>query len=195
MSTVRDELQRTKTTLASRVQSLSETVNGSITSLQRSVNTRIQDAFNQASQAASNFTVLKSRLAALDLKVTRDTGWQVYWQDSQDSSSRIIYKVYGNVVTVSVCVLNISGKWEVHVQDSPRTAAFRDYFPDEGLYCVCNVIAKYGSKDTGATTTMYVSSRKEQSPYIWFYGNGGGDYYSVGTLTYTLSDYRLPNKD
>lgn len=195
VSNVRDELQRTKTTLTSRVQNLSETVNNSITSLQRSVNTRIQDALNQASQAASNFTVLKSRLAALDLKVTRDTGWQVYWQSSQDSNSRIIYKVYGNVVTVSVCVLNINGKWEIHVQDSPLTLMFANYFPDEGLYCACNVIAKYGSKDTGATTTMYVSSRKEKRPYMWFYGNGGGDYYSVGTLTYTLSDYRLPNKD
>lgn len=195
VSNVRDELQRTKTTLTSRVQNLSETVNNSITSLQRSVNTRIQDALNQASQAASNFTVLKSRLAALDLKVTRDTGWQVYWQSSQDSSSRIIYKVYGNTVTVSVCVLNISGKWELYVQDSPLTQKFANYFPDEGLYCACNVIAKYGSKDTGATTTMYVSSRKEKRPYMWFYGNGGGDYYSVGTLTYTLSDYRLPNKD
>ena len=173
VSNVRDELGTVKTTL---------------TSLQRSVNTRIQDALNQASQAASNFTVLKSRLAALDLKVTRDTGWQVYWQSTQDSSSRIIYKVYGNVVTVSVCVLNINGKWEIHVQDSPLTQKFANYFPDEGLYCACNVIAKYGSKDTGATTTMYVSSRKEQSPYIWFYGNGRGDYYSVGTLTYTLSD-------
>ena len=193
VSNVRDELQRTKTTLTSRVQNLSETVNNNITSLQRSVNTRIQDALNQASQAASNFTVLKSRLAALDLKVTRDTGWQVYWQSSQDSSSRIIYKVYGNTVTVSVCVLDISGKWEVHVQDSPLTQKFANYYPDEGLYCACNVIQKYGSKDTGATTTMYVSSRKEQSPYIWFYGNGGGDYYSVGTLTYTLSDYQLPN--
>lgn len=177
VSNVREALDGVKTTLTSRVQSLSE-----------SVNTRIQDALNQASQAASNFTVLKSRLAALDSKVTRDTGWQVYWQDSQDSSSRIIYKVYGNTVTVSVCVLNISGKWEIHVQDSPLTQKFANYFPDEGLYCTCNVIQKYGSKDTGATTTMYVSSRKEQSPYIWFYGNGSGDYYSVGTLTYTLSD-------
>lgn len=184
VSNVRGALDGVKTTLTSRVQDLSE-----------SVNTRIQDALNQASQAASNFTVLKSRLAALDLKVTRDTGWQVYWQDSQDSSSRIIYKVYGNVVTVSVCVLNISGKWELYVQDSPLTQRFANYFPDEELYCACNVIAKYGSKDTGATTTMYVSSRKEKRPYIWFYGNGGGDYYSVGTLTYTLSNYRLPNKD
>lgn len=120
--------------------------------------------------------------------LTRDTGWQVYWQDSQDSSSRIIYKVYGNTVTVSVCVLNISGKWELHVQDSPLTQKFAKYFPEEGLYCACNVIAKSGSKDTGATTTMYVSSRKEEKPYMWFYGNGGGDYYSVGTLTYTLPD-------
>lgn len=192
VSNVRDELGTVKTTLTSRVQNLSETVNNSITSLQRSVNTRIQDALEQASQAASNFTVLKSRLAALDLKVTRDTGWQVYWQSSQDSNSRIIYKVYGNTVTVSICVLDIDGKWEVHVQDSPLTRKFADYFPDEGLYCVCNVIEKYGSKDTGATTTMYVSSRKEKRPYMWFYGNGGGDFYSVGTLTYTLSDYRLP---
>lgn len=193
VSNVRDELQRTKTTLTSRVQNLSETVNNSITSLQRSINTRIQDALNQ--EAASNLAAIDAQLDQINDKLTRDTGWQVYWQDSQDSSSRIIYKVYGNVVTVSACVLNISGKWEVHVQDSPRTTAFRDFFPDEGLYCACNVITKYGSKDTGATTTMYVSSRKEQSPYMWFYGNGGGDCYSVGTLTYTLSDYRLPNKD
>lgn len=195
VSNVRDELGTVKTTLTSRVQNLSETVNNNIATLQRSVNTRIQDALNQASQAASNFDAIDAHLDALNDKVTRDTGWQVYWQDSQDSSSRIIYKVYGNVVTVSACVLNISGKWEVHVQDSPLTRKFANYFPDEGLYCACNVIAKYGSKDTGATTTMYVSSRKEQSPYMWFYGNGGGDYYSVGTLTYTLSDYRLPNKD
>ena len=194
VSNVRDELQRTKTTLTSRVQNLSETVNNSITSLQRSVNTRIQDALNQASQVASDFSALTLRLSALDRKLTRDTGWQVYWQSSQDSSSRIIYKVYGNTVTVSVCVSNISGKWEVNVQDSPLTLMFANYFPDEGLYCACNVITKYGSKDTGATTTMYVSSRKEKRPYMWFYGNGGGDYYSVGTLTYTLSDYQLPKK-
>lgn len=188
VSNVRDELGTVKTTLTSRVQNLSETVNNNIANLQRSVNTRIQDALNQASQAASNFTAIDAQLDMLNDKVTRDTGWQVYWQDSQDSSSRIIYKMYGNTVTVSVCVLNISGKWEVHVQDSPLTRKFANYFPDEGLYCACNVIAKYGSKDTGATTTMYVSSRKEQSPYMRFYGNGGGDYYSVGTLTYTISD-------
>lgn len=188
VSNVRDELGTVKTTLTSRVQNLSETVNNNIANLQRSVNTRIQDALNQASQAASNFTAIDAQLDMLNDKVTRDTGWQVYWQSSQDSSSRIIYKVYGNVVTVSVCVLDISGKWEVHVQDSPLTRKFANYFPDEGLYCACNVIAKYGSKDTGATTTMYVSSRKEKRPYMWFYGNGGGDYYSVGTLTYTISD-------
>ena len=195
VSNVRDELRGVKTTLTERIQNLSTTANNAITGLRRDVSMRIKDVLNQTSQVASDFSALTLRLSALDRKLTRDTGWQVYWQSSQDSSSRIIYKVYGNVVTVSVCVLNISGKWEIHVQDSPLTQKFANYFPDEGLYCACNVIQKYGSKDTGATTTMYVSSRKEKKPYIWFYGNGSGDYYSVGTLTYTLSDYRLPNKD
>lgn len=195
VSNVRDELRGVKTTLTERIQNLSTTANNAITGLRRDVSMRIKDALNQTSQVASDFSALTLRLSALDRKLTRDTGWQVYWQSSQDSSSRIIYKVYGNVVTVSVCVSNISGKWEIHVQDSPLTLMFANYFPDEGLYCACNVITKYGSKDTGATTTMYVSSRKEKRPYMWFYGNGGGDYYSVGTLTYTLSDYRLPNKD
>ncbi len=188
VSSVRDEVSGVKATLTDRVQNLSETVNNSIANLQRSVNTRIQDAINQARQVSSNFTALSSRLDAFYLKVTRDTGWQVYWQSSQDPNSRIIYKVYGNVVTVSIRVTNISGKWEVYVQDSPLTQKFANYYPEEGLYCACNVITTGGSKDTGASTTMYVSSRKEQSPYIWFYGNGGGNCYSVGTLTYTLSD-------
>ena len=194
VSNVRDELRGVKTTLTERIQNLSTTANNAITGLRRDVSMRIKDALNQTSQVASDFSALTLRLSALDRKLTRDTGWQVYWQSSQDSSSRIIYKVYGNTVTVSVCVSNISGKWEVNVQDSPLTLMFANYFPDEGLYCACNVITKYGSKDTGATTTMYVSSRKEKRPYMWFYGNGGGDYYSVGTLTYTLSDYQLPKK-
>ena len=194
VSNVRDELRGVKTTLTERIQNLSTTANNAITGLRRDVSMRIKDALNQTSQVASDFSALTLRLSALDRKLTRDTGWQVYWQSSQDSSSRIIYKVYGNTVTVSVCVSDISGKWEVNVQDSPLTLMFANYFPDEGLYCACNVITKYGSKDTGATTTMYVSSRKEKRPYMWFYGNGGGDYYSVGTLTYTLSDYQLPKK-